>query len=343
MNDIHGRNLGVDLAKSLAIMGVVVIHNCSKGLNSSILSIDWISTVLIRSVVSASVPLFFMCSGTLLLEREKDCSLRQLYTKRLLRIVLAMLMWAMGYKIFHLIVGGTFHLSAILHAVKEVLLFKHEYHLYYLHIILIVYLWLPVVRVFTKNASQSELRYLLVLWFVFGILYPTIKGFWPFTLLSGIPLQWAMNMTYAAIGYTILGYYVSHYPIKHSLLALFSSAGFLIVFIGTVLMSAHKSILYTGLLEGMSVGVALLAIGTFGFCCRTKCFSSFNIILQLSRASFCIYLVHVLVIYVLQGIGVTTSSPYIVTIPLLTLLNILISYFVYIILKRIPLIKNWLI
>ena len=102
---------------------------------------------------------------------------------------------------------------------------------------LLVYLWLPITRLVVAHASKHNLQYLLGIWFVFGIVYPTLRDFWPFTLLAGIPVQWLVNMTYAAIGYTVLGYYLKTYPIplRGALVCLIS--GFLIVFGGTSFLS----------------------------------------------------------------------------------------------------------
>lgn len=206
------RNSKIDLLKTVAIFGVIVIHMCSGGYAAQIPSFNWISSVFWGSIVRASVPIFFMCSGALLLSPQKDLSLKKLFTKNLLKIVIAMFAWASAYKFYHLFTAETLTFAACLQALKEVILFKHEFHLYYLHILILVYVFLPITRIFVKNASQKELKYALAIWFLLGIIYPTVKVFWPFNLLTGIPVQWSMNMTYSAIGYGILGYYLSCYP-----------------------------------------------------------------------------------------------------------------------------------
>ncbi len=337
------RNQGIDLTKALAIVGVVVIHVCSRSLSCVGLSFDWIAAVFLRSLVSASVPLFFMCSGALLLDDRKEISLRQLYTKRLPRIVVAMVIWATAYKGYHLLHDGTFSLPLLVQALKEVFLFRHEFHLYFIPIIIIVYIWLPIVRVFLKSAGRSDLRYLLAVWFVFGIAYPTLKAFWPFTLLDGIMRQWAINMTYAAIGYAVLGYYLSRYPLRRSLLVLSAAAGFAATFAGTVLLSLPADRLCTNLLEGMSINVALLAVGAFGLCCRENRLSGLRAVRSLSCGSFCIYLVHVFMIHFLKDLGVQAAAPSLVSVPVLSALIVLLSYGVYAVLKRIPLARRWLI
>ncbi len=205
----QNRNLAIDFLKAVAIFGVVVIHTCSYDYN--IASFNWVSSVFWGSLVRASVPIFFMCSGALLLSPGYKLSLKKFFSNNVLRIVLSMLVWAMAYKVFHLLAGHSFSLVNIFQAAKEVLLFKQEAHLYFLQIILLVYLFLPITKIITQYAGKRQLEYLLVLWFAFGIVFPTVISFWPFNLLSGIPMQYKINETYAAIGYGLLGYYLKQY------------------------------------------------------------------------------------------------------------------------------------
>lgn len=207
------RSVSIDLIKTIAIIGVVVIHTCSLGYQNPLMSANWLSSVFWGCLSRASVPLFFMCSGALLLDPDKPLSFKKLYTRNLPRIVLALFFWALCYKAYHLIAADNLNTAAIVQAAKELLLFRHEYHLYFLHIMMLVYVLLPIMRVFTRHASRTELRYALILWFLLGIVYPTLRPYWPLSLLGGIPSQWMLNMTYAAIGYGLLGYYINCYTI----------------------------------------------------------------------------------------------------------------------------------
>jgi surface polysaccharide O-acyltransferase-like enzyme len=139
---------------------------------------------------------------------------------------------------------GTCSVANIVQGIKEVFLFRQEFHLYYLQIMIIVYAWLPIVRIFVRHAPKKELQYGLCLWFLLGILYPTVKNVWPLTLLGGISRQWMLNMTYAAIGYGILGYYLKRYPVKFRWGAIFAAMGFSGTFFGTILMSGKTGTLY---------------------------------------------------------------------------------------------------
>ncbi|NLO22238.1 MAG: acyltransferase family protein [Syntrophomonadaceae bacterium] len=340
------RDYSIDLLKSIAIIGVIVIHTCSY--NYEIASLNWTGSVFWGSVVRASVPIFFMCSGASFLSSDQPLSIKKLFGKSLPRIIVAMLVWALFYKVFHLAFGGSLTLAHLIQGLKEVLLFNQEFHLYYLQILVMVYLFLPISRVLTQNASQKELQYLLLLWFVFGIIYPTLISFWPFNLMSGIAIQYKINMTYAAIGYSILGFYLKQYPINNiKWYWVLSLGGFLFVFVGTYYISANNGLLYTGFLEGMSLGVALLAAGIFGL--GSSLTTPDNELLRksiafISKASFCIFLTHMFFIYLLRMNGLSVSIwPTIISIPLITLLIFTYSLLLYPILARIPVVNKWLI
>ena len=341
------RNISIDFLKAIAIFGVIIIHICSVGYSNPILSFNWLSSVFWGSITRASVPIFFMCSGALLLNPEKELSISRLYKKNLLKIVLSMFIWALGYKAYHLIAAGNHSLHDIFQAFKEVMIFNQEFHLYFLQIMVVVYVFVPVIRIITKHATKNELKYTLAVWFVLGIVYPTVKPFWPFTLLSGMPLQWMINMTYAAIGYGLLGYCLSRYLITLKQSILFLAIGFLSVYGGTVFMSVRTAALYQNFLEGMSVGVALLAIGFFGLCYNLKSSISGKtetVITKLSEASFCIYLVHVFWLYLFGFWGISVNSfSNLLSIPLISFLNLALSYCTFLLLSKIPLIRRWLI
>ena len=72
------RNRTVDLVKTLAIGGVVLIHVAAPPLSVALTgSGDWLAALFWGTVSRASVPLFLMASGTLLLSPEKPLSLKK--------------------------------------------------------------------------------------------------------------------------------------------------------------------------------------------------------------------------------------------------------------------------
>lgn len=341
------RKIDIDLIKALAIFGVITIHTCSGGFTYPIASFNWVSALFWNALFRPCVPLFLMCSGALFLPAVRQLSIKDIYRKYILRIVVAMLAWSMLYKVYHLLVAGSFSFELLLGAVKQVLLLKQEFHFYYLHMVILFYAFLPLVRILVQHATKKELHYVLLLWFLVGILYPTVKTWPPFNALSGIPAQWLLNMAYSSIGYGLLGYYLKAYEISLRTAAVSFLSGFALVFGGTFIMSVSKGALYDGFLEGMSVGVALMAVGVFALCViwsKRLNGKPAAMITFISKASFCIYLVHVFFIYLLPHFNMTVFMlPTILSIPAISALNLILCSIIYWVLAKIPIVKKWLI
>lgn len=339
------RNQTVDLVKAVAIASVLLIHVSAGGLGGAVGSPEWISCLFWGSVSRAAVPLFLMASGALLLDPARELTLKKLYTRNFPRLLAALLFWAVCYKVFYLLAWGEMTIPALVQAAKEVLLFRHEEHLYYLHIMLLVYAFLPLTRLVAAHGDRRQVEYLLGLWFLLGILYPTVKPFWPFTLLVGIPTQWLMNMTYASIGYTLLGYYLSASRPHAKRWIWAAMAGFLLTFGGTWAASGAAGKLESHFLEGMGVGVCLLAAGIYGLC-RSACVSNRagQALAYISKASFCVFLTHIFFLKTFARMGLTAQTgPAIFMVPLLSALLLGCGCAVYAVLSRIPGVRRWLI
>ena len=335
------RNPAIDLIKLVAILGVVMIHNC--GFDAPVLSIQWTSAVILRSLVSASVPLFFMCSGALMLNPKRELTLKRLFTRNLPRLVAAMLVWGILYMTYDLACAHNLTPATFLQGIKEVLVFKQKFHLYFLHIMIAVYLWLPVIRCFVCHATKRELQYALGLWFLLGVILPMLLCFWPFELLTDYPRQWRLNSVYSAIGYGLAGYYLTEYGMPPKRGLLLATLGFGIVLGGTIYLSARDGVLRPDYLEGKTIGMALLALGLFGWLSGRPEWGDHKAVRYLSGASFCVYLVHVFVLSLFHRLGIMPSPPYLLSIPLLTLANVGLSCLVYALLRRIPVVRDWLI
>jgi surface polysaccharide O-acyltransferase-like enzyme len=339
------RDTSVDLVKTFAIIGVLLIHTTAGVISSNQSgSLEWYTTLLWGSVSRASVPLFLMCSGVLFLAPEKDLPLKKLWGKYIARIAVALFVWAFFYKLFHLALEHNFSGTTLLTAIKDVFLFRHETHLYYLHIVLLVYALLPFLRLLVQYGSKQMLQYALLIWFLLGIVYPTVCGYWPFSRLSGIPLQWKLNMTYASLGYLLLGYYLKRYPPRKFFAVGCLLAGFTIVFGLTAVFSLQKGSLDSQFWEGMSVGVCLQAAGIFSLLTLLPTSPILSHTVHfVSKASFCIYLCHMMLLKLL-GMHFSANWPIpALGIPLLTAATLAGSLVVYLVLSRIPIVNKWLL
>ncbi|MBD9200176.1 MAG: hypothetical protein EGQ32_00185 [Prevotella sp.] len=152
-----------------------------------------------------------------------------------------------------------------------------------------------------------------------------------------------MMLDFSAIakGCTVLGDALRRRPLTARCAGLLFAAGFLLCFAGTWLLSAKAGELKTPFLEGFSPSPCLMAAGLFSLCTQPQ--RLHRPAERLSRASFCIYLVHIAVLRLLGALGLHANRFAMLSIPAVAVLCGAISYFIYLPLSKLPWIKRWLI
>lgn len=342
------RDRTIDLIKATAIWNVILCHVAAGPFSGGTVGTgQWLSALFWASLSHGCVPLFLMASGALLLPPGRELTVRKVYTHYIPRALAALFFWAACYKLVFLALTDSLTPRDLEEAAKNLMLFRHEEHLYYLHIMLLAYAFLPVVRVIVAHADRRTLEYALGLWFLLGIAYPTARTFWPFTLLGGVPVQWRMNMTYASLGYMVLGYYLATYHPRprRSVCMLSLAVGFLLAFGGTWAASLAAGKPDSHFLEGMGVGMLLVAAGEWGLCRRVSLpEGAERLAAYLSNASFCVYLTHVFILQALARHGLRAAEePALFSVPAISLLIIAICCGLYGALFRLPMVRRWLI
>ena len=346
------RNVPVDAAKTVAIFGTLLIHaSAAGGFAGAVGSFGWTSALFWNCLIRCAVPLFLLCSGALMLAPEKPVTASSVWKRYIPRMLIALLFWAGAYSGLELLLTklrtGVLELAAIQAAAKNLLLFNHKNHLYYLHIILLVYAVLPITRFFVAKADRRLLHYALGVWFILSRVYPTLRAFPPFNSLWGIPSQYVINLTWGAVGLGVLGHVIgqeapNRRPRDFAVLYLL---GTVLTFGCTLLQSLRTGALAEMFLQGNAPGVYLQAAGIYGFCVsalhrRAEC----SALETVSRASFCIYLVHLFFLDFLTGRGFAAGIyPPIWAVPVLVAVMFAAGFAVWLVLRRIPLVNRYLI
>lgn len=147
----------VDLAKCFAIIGVLLIHASGEGLfYLEIGSRPWMQSLFWGSISRFAVPLFFLCSGALLLGDARKVTTRHVWTRSIPHMLAALFFWALLYRLVPVLRQGTMEKTELLRAISDVFCWRHEQHLYYLHILLLVYAALPVTRIFAQGRRKND-------------------------------------------------------------------------------------------------------------------------------------------------------------------------------------------
>lgn len=353
METLKNRSVLPDVLKLISCFGVLIIHISGHGLSDIPMgTFDWYVCTFWDSISRFAVPMFFMCTGALMLNPKKELSIKRLYKDYFFRVLRILLFWAWAYYIFTVLgqvfLYGWLEPNALLNSIVETLRFNHHLHLYYLQILLLFYVCLPIMKIFIAGASDKQVDYALIVWFVLGIFLPQATKYFPFSYIHGISQMIEINMTWSALGYAVLGYRM--YNLRHNSRNLWIYIatfflGFAFTFGMTSYMSISSGILNTDFLEGMSFGPCLMCIGSFG---TLKILlygkNSTPKLAKLVEASFTIYLIHHFFVMVFRQIGfnVVNFAP-IIQIPFETLLIFGLSYIGWLILSRIPFVKDYLI
>ena len=129
------RDSSLDFIRLIAILMVIAIHVSSKGFGA--MTHHWWAVNFWESVSRASVPLFLMVTGALLL--GKETTVRKTLS-RIWRVGLPLIVWSYAYFYWFRYTGTEF-----LHWTKSILRGPIIPHFWYLYTLLGAYLFLPVM------------------------------------------------------------------------------------------------------------------------------------------------------------------------------------------------------
>lgn len=352
MENSNKRIIYADLLRIIATFAVIVLHvSASKWYDTPVKDFNWQVYNLYDSLVRWSVPIFVMLSGMFFLNPEKVITTNDIFKKYIFRILITIIIWGLFYQAYEIIGKFIFrneeiNFKRIIVAFAKIPFGPPWYHLWYLYMLIGLYLLTPVYRVFIKNAEEKQIRYLLVLFFLFGLTLPFFKKI----LLhfdSRLNINFEISELINYSGYFFAGYYFSKYPInKKSRIGIYTF-GFL-SFIFTIICNSYISIkngepngyLYDNLLpttmfEAFTIFLLIKSIGEKEFS-KEKA----NIIYEISKSTFGVYLIHDFIRSVVFKIGITSNfiNP-LLAVPVSSFIIFVISLCIIFFTRKIPISK----
>ena len=332
------------------MFGVIIIHTSADVITEWGRFPDswWWAANLYDSLVRGCVPVFVMLSGALLLGKQEDY--KSFFLKRFQRIAIPFAAWILIYLIWKKLFIQTD--LTFPEAMSQAAGDRVHFHLWFLYMITGLYLITPVIRIVTQHASRLDLSWFLALWFTVSSLLPFVEKAVP--LLGGPEINIALPIPSVEgfVGYFLLGHFLHRYSKPSWIIA---AAGF---WLGSLLFCISGTFSFTARLhsyqklfyENLAPNVVLYTASFFVLLKHLKVtqgesFSPLlkNLVLNLSRASFGIYLVHPIILEALASgrwgglvLKPDTNHPFFM-IPICSLAIYLLSFAIIALLQRTPL------
>lgn len=157
-----------------------------------------------------AVPCFIMVTGALLLDIDKEISYKKLFGKYILRILSAILIFSMIFRIFDMFMDKErFTVWGIAQGLYKAATGTSWSHVWYLYLLVGLYLLLPFYKKIVKYSSEKELKYLLAVYLIFLSVLPMtslwnfnvgfyihVSTIYPFYLIAGYMMhQKVINLT----------------------------------------------------------------------------------------------------------------------------------------------------
>ncbi|MDO4622792.1 MAG: acyltransferase [Eubacteriales bacterium] len=299
--------------RAIACMAIVLLHTCSLAVSSfEPTQTERMWSYIIRNCLLWAVPCFVMVTGALLLDPQKEIGFAKIW-KYIRRILAALLLFSFIFAVFDTVLTPhrRVDLEMLRSWVEKVLTNGSWLHMWYLYLVLALYLMLPIERLISAHASKKELRYLLLLYFVFLSIVPTVNT------LTG------KNIGFYITAYTVYPFYLFlGYAIEKKFVRFSPAAAWLCLECSTVTLILLTWAAFNWHSEKIGslcgsyafAGVAVQAAALFAVMkqreekwIQWREIKQWNqkenpllkILLKIDSCSFGIYLIHVLVIQII--------------------------------------------
>lgn len=342
LNVKKDRIIFLDILRILATIAVIFIHVAAQNWSDTDpTSYEWNVFNVYDSITRWAVPVFVMISGALFLDNSKKIDIKRLYKNNILRIITALVFWSCLYAIIEFILKK----ENFVELIKNII--NGHYHLWFLYMIVGLYIIVPILRKITENQRVTE--YFLALSLIFTFIIPSLLEIPIFSDLVKIRDNIGFYLTLGYSSYFVLGYWLSQkkFQLKtKKIIYFFSVLGFIITILGSTIISKYKMQPF-GLYNEFLPNVLLESIGVFifikNFALKNK-FKYENKIYKLSKYSFGIYLVHVLIIGILKKAGINTLmiNP-IISVPVIAIIVFIISLIISMVMNNIPILKKYIV
>lgn len=155
IKDKKDRIFELDCLRVIAILAVIMIHvSVNLIIHNPQNSIEFVIGNFFDSISRFAVPFFVMLSGYFMLDENREMPISKLKNK-VVKLLLILVFWSALYALI-------FNFNNFLNA----FIYGH-FHLWYLYLIIGLYLFVPVFRLFVKRQNMTYIYYTVLLGIIF--------------------------------------------------------------------------------------------------------------------------------------------------------------------------------
>lgn len=341
-----------DYLRIIAIFAVVIAHVAAQSWYLvDVRSHEWNVLNFFDGGFRWGPPVFVMISGALFLEKRRP--LKEIYSKNILRIIIAFVFWSVFYALWGFFVTGK--VDTFEQLISEAII--GHYHLWFLPMIVGLYMMVPF---FEKIVEDKKLAlYFVGLSVIFAFLLPRgirLTEFkWPWLSKAMNNLNDAADIHFV-LGYSvyfILGYLLSTGNLSRKttgLIYLGGALGSLITIgmtaIASKLQQSHIIFFY----GNFNVNMLMTSVAVFTFArqhmnVEKSSGKKRHRLTYISKCCFGVYLIHPFLIEEIEalfGINALSFDP-VLSVPVLAGLVFTLSLLLSCVLNTIPAVRNWIV
>lgn len=323
------REYAFDILRVISMIMVIIIHIANVYCRSfgMISTKSYLISLIFNTICRVSVPIFFMISGSLLLDRSFN---KEKYLKRVLKYVVIIVVWDIIY-----LVWEYFYLGVTYDKLYKLIFDPYRAHLWFLYTILVLYAIQPLLKLIMDKSNNIIKISLLIIWFLLSLasmLNPYVAKF--FTIFS-------------YIGYFIIGKYLYDFIKKFDLRKYSLSLILIMIFCYSISIWMNYSLsislnqFYNLFFAYRTPFIMISSFALYVLIISNYRKDSLNkLVTGLSDLSLGVYLIHGIFLDVTVKVFIYNSINSIIGIPIFTIIIFILSVISTFILKKIKFLKE---
>lgn len=336
----------IDIIKIVCIFIVCYGHSGPSGFAAHYYSVGWLQVLqaAIAVVCKASIPLFFMCTGALLLSRDEPAT--QLWKKRVLKYILITVIFTTLYYVYLSLRGGTpIDIPFILKTMYNTWGYSHSGSYWFLYSYIGFLILLPLLRPIARALDKNLMFYMIVVNTVACGVLPILEYYLGMQDL-GVEM---VLITKDVFFYPFLGHYIEKCDFKE-----LCTRKNLWIFFGMSILAVGASTYFTvsctrmGAATEEYIGLFQMYIALFVYVVAKNMSEKAElskglakVITEIGMCTFGVYLIHGIVYVFVDDYLVLTGIPFTYPIAWLRAALVFVASMVIVwICRRIPILKN---